>query len=114
MLLRGKIILAVKLQMDIEMFFLQHVIRGCLQNLKHILQTHGFFVIILINRLFDSLDNPDVVLFDLMNVPGNLQSHLLHLRGQIHGENLLIQAVRIAHDPLNLLRILVHQIDFTF
>ena len=113
MLFGYKIILAVIHEAHIQPFLCQHVIGGRLQNLKKILKIHLFLIILLIDFLLNSLNNPDVILLYLIDIPCNFEGHLLHLlRKLLHHQSLLIKPVSIAHNPLDFFCVLMHQVNF--
>ena len=109
----GEICPHLRLHDHLQLFF-RNRRSGGIQHNPDKLREPDILIFRLSSEFFlNSLDNPEIVFLDLMNLPGNVQSHLLHLLRHIPGQKLLIQPVGIAHDPLNLAGVLPHQVDFT-
>lgn len=115
-LLGGEVGLIVALNGDLFPLFSQDVSHGILEDVEQVGDPH-LLVVVGPGAGHLALDAPDdaqVVLFDLVDVPGDGQGQLPQLLRAALLSQLLIQPVGPGHDALNVLRVLFQKIELVF
>ena len=111
MVVGGKVLPTAEIQPDPLLIHIFQPVGGFPQDPQQAGKTHGTLFGALADLAFNTLGDTDVILFDVVDIAGDLQGQLLGLGRHLHAGKILVQPVGIAHDPLDLLGTAVHEID---